>query len=84
MQAAPAARVLARSAQPGSGIRPGRLNGFIEEVIAMKPNSVLAQCALALAAVAAFPVYAQSSAVDMGQTVPDAKAVAEGRRPTGL
>ena len=47
----------------------------------MKPNIVLAQCALALAAMAAFPVYAQSSAVDMGQTVPDAKAVAEGLFP---
>ncbi len=47
----------------------------------MKPQSVLARCALALAAVAAFPLYAQNGAIDMGQTVPDAKAVAEGLFP---
>ncbi len=47
----------------------------------MKSYRVLARCALALATVAAFPVYAQSNAVDMGQSVPDAKAVAEGLFP---
>lgn len=47
----------------------------------MKPNSILAHCALALAAMAASPVFAQSSAIDMGQTVPDAKAISEGLFP---
>ncbi|CAD5369292.1 OmpA family protein [Rubrivivax sp. A210] len=47
----------------------------------MKLHSVLARCALSLAAVAAGPVYAQDAAIDMGQTVPDAKAVAEGLFP---
>jgi outer membrane protein OmpA-like peptidoglycan-associated protein len=40
----------------------------------------LAHCVLALAAALALPVLAQE-AVDMGQTVPDAKAVAEGLFP---
>ena len=47
----------------------------------MKPYSVLARYALALAAVAAFPVQAQDSTVDMGQRIPDAKAVSEGLFP---
>ena len=47
----------------------------------MKPHSVLARCALALAAVAAYPIHAQDAAIDMGQADPDAKAVAEGLFP---
>ena len=47
----------------------------------MKPHSVLARCALALAAVAAFPIHAQDAAIDMGQSVPDAKAITEGLFP---
>ena len=41
----------------------------------MKPYSVLARYALALAAVAAFPVQAQDSTVDMGQRIPDAASL---------
>lgn len=47
----------------------------------MKPYAVFARCALAVAAMAALPAVAQNSAIDMGQTVPDAKAVAEGLFP---
>ena len=46
----------------------------------MKPTPFLARCVLALAAAATLPVLA-SDAVDMGQTVPDAKAVSEGLFP---
>ena len=46
----------------------------------MKHPVVLARCVLALAAAIALPTWAQE-AVDMGQTVPDAKAVAEGLFP---
>lgn len=46
----------------------------------MKLTPTLARCALALAVAAALPAFAQE-AVDMGQTVPDAKAVAEGLFP---
>lgn len=37
--------------------------------------------ALALAAAVSLPAWAQDAAVDMGQTIPDAKAVAEGLFP---
>jgi outer membrane protein OmpA-like peptidoglycan-associated protein len=47
----------------------------------MKLHRVLAQSVLTLAALAAYPVFAQDAAIDMGQTVPDAKAVAEGLFP---
>lgn len=47
----------------------------------MKPHRILAHYVLALTAVAASSAYAQSSAVDMGQSVPDAKAVTEGLFP---
>ncbi len=46
----------------------------------MKLPACLARCLLAVAAAAALPALAQE-AVDMGQTVPDAKAVAEGLFP---
>ena len=46
----------------------------------MKPTPFLARCVLALAAAATLPALA-SDAVDMGQTVPDAKAVSEGLFP---
>ena len=46
----------------------------------MKHPLLFARCVLTLAAVAAFQVNAQE-AVDMGQTVPDAKTVAEGLFP---
>ena len=46
----------------------------------MKHHLVFAQCALALAAALALPSHAQE-AVDIGQTIPDAKAVAEGLFP---
>ena len=46
----------------------------------MKQPRLIARCVLALAALAALQVHAQE-AVDMGQTVPDAKAVAEGLFP---
>ena len=47
----------------------------------MKLYSVFARCALSLAAVAAFPIHAQDAAIDMGQSVPDAKAITEGLFP---
>lgn len=46
----------------------------------MKHPLFLARCVLALAAASALPALAQD-AVDMGQAVPDAKAVAEGLFP---
>ena len=46
----------------------------------MKRTPFLARCVLALAVAAALPAMA-SDAVDMGQTVPDAKAVSEGLFP---
>jgi OmpA-OmpF porin, OOP family len=46
----------------------------------MKQAQFFARCVLALAACAAFQVQAQE-AIDVGQTVPDAKAVAEGLFP---
>jgi len=46
----------------------------------MKLSSILARGALALAVAATLPAFAQD-AVDMGQTIPDAKAVAEGLFP---
>lgn len=46
----------------------------------MKHLPVLARCVLALAMAAALPAVADD-AIDMGQTVPDAKAVAEGLFP---
>ncbi len=46
----------------------------------MKQHHLIARCVLALAAAAAFQAHAQE-AVDMGQTVPDAKAVSEGLFP---
>lgn len=46
----------------------------------MKHPLYLARCVLALAAASALPAGAQE-AVDMGQAVPDAKAVAEGLFP---
>jgi len=46
----------------------------------MKSLPVLARCVLALAVAAALPAAADE-AIDMGQTVPDAKAVAEGLFP---
>ena len=46
----------------------------------MNPHAVLARCTLALAFASSLPALAQD-AVDMGQTVPDAKAVAEGLFP---
>lgn len=47
----------------------------------MKLHSVFARSVLTLAAVAAYPVFAQEGAIDMGQNIPDAKAVAEGLFP---
>lgn len=51
----------------------------------MKQAPLLARCAMALTAIAAFHVYAQDAdaalAVDVGQTIPDAKAVSEGLFP---
>jgi outer membrane protein OmpA-like peptidoglycan-associated protein len=46
----------------------------------MKHHLNLARCVLAVAAAVSLPTLAQD-AVDMGQTVPDAKAVAEGLFP---
>ncbi len=46
----------------------------------MKHPLVLARCVLALAVAASLPAVAED-AIDMGQTVPDAKAVAEGLFP---
>ncbi|MBA4178065.1 MAG: hypothetical protein C0505_16130 [Leptothrix sp. (in: Bacteria)] len=46
----------------------------------MKPRYLIARSTLALAAAVAFPALAQQ-AIDVGQTVPDAKAVAEGLFP---
>jgi OmpA-OmpF porin, OOP family len=46
----------------------------------MKRPLFLARCVLALAAAATLPALA-SDAIDMGQTVPDAKAVSEGLFP---
>jgi OmpA-OmpF porin, OOP family len=46
----------------------------------MKRPPLLAPCVLAIAAALALPALA-SDAVDMGQTVPDAKAVSEGLFP---
>lgn len=46
----------------------------------MKHPLSFARCVLALAAAAAFQVHAQE-ALDMGQAIPDAKAVAEGLFP---
>jgi OmpA-OmpF porin, OOP family len=46
----------------------------------MKRPPLLAPCVLAIAAALAMPALA-SDAVDMGQTVPDAKAVSEGLFP---
>jgi outer membrane protein OmpA-like peptidoglycan-associated protein len=47
----------------------------------MKLHRVLALSVLTLASLAAFPVLAQDGAIDMGQTIPDAKSVAEGLFP---
>ena len=46
----------------------------------MTHRPFFALCALALAAAASLPTWAQD-AVDMGQTIPDARAVAEGLFP---
>ena len=46
----------------------------------MKLHPLVASCLLALASTASLQVRAQD-AVDMGQTIPDAKAVAEGLFP---
>lgn len=46
----------------------------------MKRTPFLARCVLAVAAAAALPAFA-SDAIDMGQTVPDAKAISEGLFP---
>ncbi len=47
----------------------------------MKHLSFFAHCALVFSAAVAAPAWAEDAAVDMGQTIPDVKAVTEGLFP---